>query len=88
MELKIFSPEGETPSVICDSVILTVSDDENGKGGGLYGIRSGHAKAIIATDKGIVKASNEGKIVFEQFLNSDGFATVEKDMVRICTNKI
>ncbi len=87
MELKIFSPDGQTPSVICDSIILTVSDDEKGKGGGLYGIKKGHAKAVIATDKGVVKAYNEGKIVFEEFFSSDGFATVEKDEVRICVNK-
>ncbi len=85
MILKILSPDGVRAEISCDSVVLTVRDSsENGKGGGSYGIRKGHAEAIIATAKGNITAKKDGNVIFSDTL-SDGTATVSKDNITVIT---
>lgn len=85
LTLLILSPDGVKAELNCDSVILTVSDSsENGKGGGSYGIRKGHAEAVIATAKGTVTAKKDGNVIFSDTL-SEGTATVSKDRITVIT---
>lgn len=87
LTLRIISKDGcETP-VECDSVHLTVADDNMGQGGGSMGIRSGHIKSLISLDKGPVTAFIEGKEIFSR-ITDVGFATVENDTVTVVTEKI
>ena len=85
LTLLILSPGGIKADVSCDSVVLTVRDSsENGKGGGSYGIRKGHAEAIIATANGNITAKKDGNVIFSDTL-SEGTATVSKDKITVIT---
>ena len=84
LTLKILSPVGEKADVSCDSIILTVRDNSQGKGGGSYGIRTGHAPALIATDKGRITAKKDGNTVFSEIFD-EGMATVDKNTVTVIT---
>lgn len=86
LTLTVISAQKRFPDVYCDSVILTVQDNEDGKGGGLYGIRKGHAKALIATAEGCIKAKKDGETIFSVNLGS-GFATVDKNHITVTTHK-
>ena len=82
--LKIVTPNGVHDPIQCDSVRLTICDDLNGKGGGSYGIRAGHAKTLLSLDKGVIKAFRSGQNVL--IGESDmGFATVEQNTVTVVT---
>lgn len=80
LTLKIVTPEGALSPVACDSIRLTVSDDRKGKGGGSYGVRRGHTKALLALEEGEIRALLSGKTVFAG-QSGRGFATVERDLV-------
>ncbi|MBR3767763.1 MAG: hypothetical protein IKL10_05940 [Clostridia bacterium] len=87
LTLVIVTPEGALPQIRCESITLTVKDNEKGKGGGSYGIRKGHTNSLIATDKGEVRAFINGEKVFSVLL-SEGFAGVDKNTVTITANKL
>ena len=78
--LKIVTSQGAHGPVPCDSIHLTVRDNANGKGGGSYGIRPGHTKALLALAEGTITAYLVGKTVLFGRC-SLGFATVEQDAV-------
>lgn len=80
LTLNIVSPKGVFGPVYCDSVQLTVCDDLKGKGGGSYGIRSGHIESLLTLDKGIIKAFLEGKNILTAKCDC-GFATVKNNTV-------
>ncbi len=82
LSLKVITPKKEYLYEMCDSVKFCVSDNEKGKGGGNYGIRKGHAKAIFSLDDGKMKASLNGKTTVEG-VTSTGFATVEENIVTV-----
>ena len=84
LTLKILSPGGERANVVCDSITLTVKDNSQGKGGGSYGIRTGHAPSLIATDKGTITAKKDGETVFSGFFG-EGMATVDNNVVTVIT---
>lgn len=84
LTLKIITPHGKKAEISCDSIILTVEANENGKGGGSYGIRKGHAEALIATAKGIITAKKDGETVFSETF-SEGTASVSEDVVTVIT---
>lgn len=85
LTLKIVTPQGSQPPVACDSLRLTLCDGENGLGGGSYGIRSGHAKALLAlAASGPVTALAAGKTVLAGRCGG-GFASVEGDAVTVVT---
>ncbi|MBR6694540.1 MAG: hypothetical protein IKL62_06310 [Clostridia bacterium] len=85
--LRIVTPSGEPQAYECDSIILTVCDDIAGKGGGSYGIRKGHAKALIALDEGKITASLGGSKVLSAHTSS-GFAMVENNVVTVTVENI
>lgn len=87
LTLNILSPEGRHPAVTCDSVHLILSDDDTGKGGGSCGIRTGHAKAMLALSKGSITAFMKEEKVFE-VQTGGGFATVENDVVTVVAQTI
>ena len=76
--LNIVTPKGRLDPIACDSIHLTVCDDLSGKGGGSYGIRAGHANALLSLDKGPVKAFLAGRNVLSGVCGL-GFASVEND---------
>ena len=80
LRLQIVTPKGALLPVSCDSIRLTVCDGRKGKGGGSYGIRKGHTKALFSLDVGEIRAFLSGKAVFAG-QNGRGFATVERDVV-------
>ncbi len=86
LTLKIVSKNGSSTPVECDSVHLTVCDDNNGCGGGSMGIRQGHVKSLISVDYGPITAYIEGKEIFS-CKTDGGFATVENDIVTVVTEK-
>lgn len=86
LTLKIVSKDGVRPPIECDSVHLTVADDNMGRGGGSMGIREGHIKSLICLEKGPVTAFIEGKETYS-CITDGGFATVEEDVVTVVTEK-
>lgn len=85
--LKLVFPDRESVELTCDSVKFSVRDNEKGTGGGLYGIRPGHAKAVFVLEKGTVTAMLDGKTVLKQDLG-EGFAKVGKDCVTLITSSV
>lgn len=84
LTLRFVFPDRRPESVICDSVRLTVKDSPNGKNGGLYGIRPGHARAVFLLDAGKAEALHEGKKVLS-YKTAEGFARVENNEVTVVT---
>lgn len=87
LKLKISTPIGVKGPFECDSVHLPVSDDKEGRGGGLYGVRYGHTDAVLALDEGKIEAFLKSDVVFCG-LCSSGFATVGKDMITVVVDRI
>ena len=87
LTLKIVTPEGDDQSVACDSVNLWMAPDSKGKREGSFGIRKGHAEAVIALGNGPLEAHLEGKSVFSA-RTEGGFATILRDTVTVVTPKI
>lgn len=82
--LNIVTPNGARDPIRCDSVRLTVCDDLNGRGGGSYGIRAGHARSLLSLDKGDVRAFLSGQNVLTGE-SGIGFAAVERNTVTVVT---
>ena len=82
--LNIVTPNGARDPVQCDSIRLMICDDLNGKGGGSYGIRAGHAKSLLSVDKGVITAFLSGQNVLTG-KSGAGFATVEQNTVTVVT---
>ena len=82
LTVNIVTPKRTYGPFQCDYVHLTASDDLKGKGGGSYGIRKGHAKALISLDEGMVEAfcAGENILVGE---SGYGFATVDSNIVNV-----
>ena len=85
MELIILTPHGEAVDVRCDSVRLTLCDDETGHGGGLVGFHRGHLPAVLALGDGAADAMLHGESVFHSTLHG-GFASVRDDVIRVITD--
>ena len=87
LTLKIVTPEGDDQTLSCDSVILWMAPDSKGRGEGSFGIRKGHAEAVIALGSGPLEAHLEGKSVFSA-RTEGGFVTVLRDTVTVITNHL
>lgn len=87
LKLKIVTPEGENRDIDCDSVILWMAADRNGRGEGSIGIHKGHTDAVIALGCGPLKALQNGNPVFTTKTNG-GFATVLNDTITVVTPNI
>lgn len=86
LELIVLTPHGEAVDVHCDSVHLTVCDDETGHGGG----RSAFTAAIfpgrlLALGDGPADALLHGEAVFHTVVHG-GFASVRNDVIRVITD--
>lgn len=86
IKLTVISPCGALPQVLCSGVTLIAADNLNGKGGGSYGIKKGHAQALIALGKGELKASDGTDTIFTCRIDG-GFATVFDNTVTIVTRE-
>ncbi len=84
LTLEIVTFKGAKEPIACDSIHLTVQDDLQQKGGGSYGIRPGHAKALIALDEGPLAAYRQGQMILRARVGT-GFATVHNDTVTVVT---
>ncbi len=82
LTLCIVTPTGTQPTVMCDSIHLSVQDNQQGKGGGRYGIRAGHTQALLSVAPGKVEAFEKGKIIFQCHCGL-GFATVENNQITL-----
>lgn len=82
LTLKLITPSGDNKTVNCDSITLQIGDDMNGKGAGSYGIRRGHAAAVLAVAKGSVRAMLDGRTILSVNV-SGGFAMVKENTVTI-----
>ncbi|MBE6802360.1 MAG: hypothetical protein E7530_05715 [Ruminococcaceae bacterium] len=85
--LKVITPEKEYIYDNCDSVSFCVSDNQKGNGGGRYGIRKGHAKAVFSLDNGKLSASKNSEGVVEM-ITSSGFAKVEDNTVTVIVDEL
>ncbi len=87
LTVRFFSVDRQLPDTEGGSVRLPVSDSIKGEFSGSYGIRKGHAKAIFSLRSGKVILTSGEKTVFEADI-SDGFATVENNLVCITVDSI
>jgi len=85
LKLRILTPAGAVAETECDTVLLTLADGRNGRGGGSVGIRSGHAAAIMALADGEATAERDGKAVLRAHVAS-GFASVSDDVVTVLSD--
>ena len=85
--LKLLSPQGLLCEQPCESVKLCIADDKKGKGSGSYGIKKGHAKALICLSKGAVEAHGGGKLLFSKQIDG-GFANVENNVVTVVADNV
>ncbi len=86
LSLKVVTPEKEYVYENCDSVNFCVSDNQKGNGGGSYGIRKGHAKAIFNLGKGKLSALKNGEMIVEGTVSS-GFSSVENNIVTVIVDE-
>ena len=86
LTLSIVTPNGTYGPLLCDSIRLTICDDLGGKGGGNYGIRPGHAKALLSLDKGVLKAFLAEEAVLTG-TSGVGFVTVDQNVVTVATEE-
>ena len=82
--LTVVYPDRAAETLTCDAVTITVQDNKKGRGGGLYGIRPGHAPALFALDPGKAEARLDGATVFHRTLGT-GYAKVGNDRVTVIT---
>ena len=87
MKLRLLTPTGLSEETACDDVLLTQRDSVAGAGGGLVGVRAGHAPAVIALGEGPVSASLGAKTVFRASV-SGGFASVLDNAVTVITDRV
>ena len=87
LTLRIITPDEPMREIPCDAIRLTVKDDANGRGGGLYGIHPGHAPALIALECGELTAAANGETVLRA-VTGEGFARVERDRVTVTAESV
>ena len=87
LTFTLFTPRQKLEPMECDSVRLPVADSVSGKFSGSYGIRKGHAKAILALDAGKISVSNAGDEIYSAECDS-GFAVVENNDVRVTVDSV
>ena len=82
----VMTPDSEPVKFGCDSLHLTVRDGRNGRGGGSYGIRRGHAKAVLSLGRGLLEAFDGGECT-RRITCSAGFARIENDRVTVTVER-
>ena len=84
--LKICTVDRQLEKDGCDCVILNIAEDSKGGFSGSCGIRRGHAKAVFALSQGVIRAKAKDEVIFSLDV-SDGFATVENDVVTVIVDR-
>ena len=89
LTLTIVTPDGTGAEIRCDSVRLTTPDGiKKNNPGGSFGIRRGHADALLAVTEGPVTAFLEGEQIFAGTVSA-GFAMVSGgDTVSVLTDRL
>lgn len=87
LTLKVFTVDRHIEVDGCDYVKLSIADSCKGKFSGSYGIKRGHARAVFSLCEGTLTASKGTDILFEAE-TSEGFATVENDVVSVTVDKV
>lgn len=82
LTFTLFTPQRKLPELECDSVKLSIADSVSGKFSGIYGIRKGHARAVLALAPGRISVSLDGQEIFSAEARG-GFAAVENNEVRV-----
>lgn len=85
--LKTVTANDPPTSAEYDEVLVSVTDGEKGKGGGLYGISPGHPDAVFLLSEGKLTAKSDGAVVLTCNVKG-GFAKVSKNTVTVVTEKI
>jgi len=85
LTLTVVTPDRAYSPLRCDSVHLTVCDNEKGRGGGSCGIRPGHIDALFALEPGPLTASLNGQKLLTARCGG-GFATVSRNRVTVVTD--
>lgn len=83
----LFTPECSFMPMECDSIKLNVADSISGKFSGSYGIRKGHAKAVLALAPGNISVRLDGKDIFLAE-SGGGFVSVENNEVRVVSDGV
>lgn len=84
LSLSVVTPDKIPLTFTCDSIHLTLKEEKAGENGGKYGIRYGHARAVLSLEKGTLEVFLQGKRLF--FAACDGgFALVDGDRVTLVT---
>lgn len=86
MILEIITPNGRLERMECDSVHLTLSDTRDGRGGGAFGIRRGHADCVLLLSDGATVAMSDGEEVLSVH-TGDGFAVIESNVVSVVVDR-
>ncbi|MBE6726174.1 MAG: hypothetical protein E7576_13450 [Ruminococcaceae bacterium] len=85
--LRVCSANRDELRIECESVRFSIPDGADGKkSGGLYGIRRGHADALMAVAPGKVTALSGGKTIFSCSVG-EGLAVITGDGVTILTDR-
>ena len=87
MALSILTPDGAPLHLRCDSAHITIRDDLQGRGGGSYGIRCGHARAVLALESGPLTAFLGDRPVLRGRCGQ-GFAWVDGQSIAIITESV
>lgn len=82
LKLSVITPDDGPVNAECDSVHVTVRDDAKGHGGGEYGIRPGHTKALLSLDKGMLRAFRGEEMILSLICDA-GFARIENNSVTV-----
>lgn len=86
LTFSLFTPKGQLTCVECDGVRLSIADSASGEFSGSYGIRRGHAKAVLSLAEGKIFATDNGQEIFSAEC-SGGFAIVDNNEVRVTVDK-
>jgi len=84
LTLRIITPTGASEPVTCDSVHFPIPDDVNGRGGGSFGVRPGHERAVAALAPGLIAAFLGGEPCFSAETDG-GFVSIRPDSVTVAS---
>ncbi|MBQ7295958.1 MAG: hypothetical protein IJW86_07165 [Clostridia bacterium] len=87
LTFTLLTPHRKFTPMECDSVKLSIADSISGKFSGSYGIRKGHARAVLALAPGKISVSLDGQEIFSAE-SQGGFATVENNEVRVAADGV
>ncbi len=85
LRVTVVTPDDGETVFTCETVRFPILDGKSGTGGGLYGVRFGHAPAVFALASGTVTGFTAGDLVFGATCAA-GFVRVSADGVTVVTD--